>query len=74
MPRRMVRRLQVAHKNGRSAAEASEDRMNEFREQLEGAREALRRHQEREMTPLREDKIARIEAQIERLEQECGED
>jgi hypothetical protein len=63
----------MASKNGRSVAEASEDRMRDFREQLEGARAALARHQEREMTPLREDKIARIEGQIARLEQECGE-
>jgi protein subunit release factor A len=63
----------MASKNGRSAAEASEDRMREFQEQLEGARAALNRHKDMEMTPLREDKIARIEGQIERLEQECGE-
>jgi hypothetical protein len=63
----------MASKNGRSAAEASEDRMQEFRDQLEGARAALHRHQELEMTPLREEKIARIEAQVERLEKECGE-
>jgi protein subunit release factor A len=63
----------MASKNGRSVAEASEDRMQEFREQLEGARAVLARHQEQEMTPLREEKIARIEAQVERLEKECGE-
>jgi hypothetical protein len=67
----------VAHKNGRPVEHVHEDHVRDLEAQLEAAEKHLLKHREKlrdnPSDELRLDKIARIEAQIERLEEELAE-